>query len=81
MHHHCFSKGGLMAGRISVIGGEGENLLVKMQIFRPTSHLLDKWVNISVAASQNVHFKSLWVIFVLSELGEPSGLSDQLKEN
>ena len=69
-----------MAGRISVIGGEGE-MLVKMQIFRPTSHLLDKWVNISVAGSQNVHFRSLWVILVLNEPGEPSGLSDQLKEN
>lgn len=52
-------------------------LLVKMH-FRPTSHLLDKWVNISVAESQNVHFRSWWVIFVYNELGESSSITGKL---
>ena len=44
------------------VGWGGEDCLLRC-IFRPTSHLLDRWVNISVAESQNVHFRSWWVIF------------------
>ena len=48
MHSHCFSKGGLLAGRVSVmgaggLGGRREDCSLRC-IFRPTSHL-DKWVN------------------------------------